>query len=73
MIPSIFEGSEANYASAMFQFAVSSKSCRSVEGDELQSRFATYKALSADNSSLLKSEALSARLRRCLENFETLT
>ncbi|KAJ5752241.1 hypothetical protein N7520_009158 [Penicillium odoratum] len=44
-----------------------------VSGDELKARFSTYKALVADNSSLLVSETFSMHLRGCLEKSTTLT
>ncbi|CAG8910032.1 unnamed protein product [Penicillium egyptiacum] len=43
-----------------------------MKDDELKSRFTIYKALVADSSSLLESEAFSARLRCCLEKFKNL-
>nr|UXX61849.1 hypothetical protein FAC4N16_22 [Penicillium fuscum] len=72
MIPSVFEGSNAKGESFMSEFALSSKSCRPVSGDELKARLLIYKALVADSSSLLKSEAFSKRLRKFLENFDNL-
>lgn len=72
MIPSVFDGSHATSEHAISEFAVSSKSCQPVSGDELKARFSTYKALVADNSSLLESESFSTRLRRCLEKFNNL-
>ncbi|KAJ5660139.1 hypothetical protein N7507_006590 [Penicillium longicatenatum] len=72
MIPSVFDGSHAASEHAIFEFAVSSKSCQPVSGDELKARFSTYKALVADNSSLLESETFSTRLRGCLEKFDNL-
>lgn len=73
MIPSVFDGSHAESESAISEFAVSSKSCQPVSGDELRTRFSTYKCLVADNSRLLESEALSNQLSRCLEKFDNLT
>jgi hypothetical protein len=72
VIPSVFEGSDAQNETTMSEFAVSSKSCQPVRSDELKSRSATYKALAADSSSLLESEAFIARPRRGLEKFENL-
>ncbi|KAJ5769686.1 hypothetical protein N7520_004245 [Penicillium odoratum] len=72
IIPSVFDGSHAASEYGISEFAVSSKSCQPVSGDELKARFSTYKALVADNSSLLESETFSTRLRGCLENFDNL-
>ena len=72
MIPSVFRGSDAQNETTMSEFAMSSKICQPMKSDELKSRFATYKALVADSSSLLESEVFIARLRRCLEKFENL-
>ncbi|KAJ5539449.1 hypothetical protein N7513_007781 [Penicillium frequentans] len=72
MIPSVFDGSHAANEHAISEFAVSSKSCQPVSGDELKARFSTYKALVADNSSLLESETFSTRLHVCLEKFDNL-
>ncbi|KAJ5915394.1 hypothetical protein N7466_011327 [Penicillium verhagenii] len=72
MIPSVFNGSHATSEHAISEFAVSSKSCRPVSGDELTARFSIYEALVADNSSLLESENFSKRLRECLEKFDNL-
>ncbi|KAJ5792461.1 uncharacterized protein N7503_008439 [Penicillium pulvis] len=72
MIPSVFDGSHAADEHAISEFAVSSKSCQSVSGEELKARFSTYKALVADNSSLLESETFSTRLRGCLGKFDNL-
>ena len=72
MIPSVFDGSHAESESSISEFAVSSKSCRSVFNDELKARFSTYKVLITDNSSLLELEAFSTRLRKCLERFDNL-
>ncbi|CAG7937415.1 unnamed protein product [Penicillium nalgiovense] len=43
-----------------------------VEGEELKARYAIHQAMVADSSSLLESEAFSTRLRRCLEQLESL-
>ncbi|KAJ5628471.1 hypothetical protein N7490_010699 [Penicillium lividum] len=72
MIPSVFDGSHAASEHDISEFAVSSKNCRPVSGDELKARFSTYKALVADNSGLLESETFSTRLRGCLEKFDNL-
>ncbi|CAG8336730.1 unnamed protein product [Penicillium nalgiovense] len=43
-----------------------------VEGEELKARYAIHQAMVADSSSLLVSEAFDTRLRRCLEQLESL-
>ncbi|KAJ5767192.1 uncharacterized protein N7511_004808 [Penicillium nucicola] len=59
MIPIVFNGTEQTLG----MISISSKSCRQVNGDELESRHAVHKAMLADNLNLLGSEAFSIRLR----------
>ncbi|KAJ5515745.1 hypothetical protein N7527_007305 [Penicillium freii] len=72
MIPTVFEGFHDRTLKNMGELSVSSKSCRLAEGEELKARYTTYKAMVADNSNLLESEAFGVRLRKCLERFENL-
>jgi hypothetical protein len=68
MIPIVFDGSEK----PLGMVSISSKSCRQVNGDELERRYAVHKAMLADNSNLLESEAFSIRLRECMDRFKNL-
>ncbi|KAJ5661065.1 uncharacterized protein N7484_000437 [Penicillium longicatenatum] len=68
MIPTVFDGTEE----PLGMVSISSKSCRQVNGDELENRYAVHKAMLADNSNLLESEALSVRLRECMDRFKNL-
>ncbi|CAG7943137.1 unnamed protein product, partial [Penicillium nalgiovense] len=68
MIPTVFNGAE----NPLGMVSISSKSCRQVNGDELESRHAIHKAMLADNSNLLGSEAFSVRLRECMDRFQNL-
>ncbi|KGO63540.1 hypothetical protein PITC_049220 [Penicillium italicum] len=68
MIPIVFNGTEK----PLGMVSISSKSCRQVKGDELESRHAIHKAMLADNSNLLESEAFSVRLRECMDRFQNL-
>lgn len=68
MIPIVFNGTE----NPLGMVSISSKSCRQVNGDELESRHAIHKAMLADNSNLLESEAFSVRLRECMDRFQNL-
>ncbi|KAJ5258743.1 hypothetical protein N7524_010299 [Penicillium chrysogenum] len=68
MIPTVFNGTEM----PLGMVSISSKSCRQVNGDELESRHAIHKAMLADNSNLLESEAFSVRLRECMDRFQNL-
>jgi hypothetical protein len=68
MIPIVFDGTEM----PLGMVSISSKSCRQVNGDELESRYAVHKAMLADNSNLLESEAFSVRLRECMDRFKNL-
>ena len=72
MIPTVFEGFHDRTLKNMGELSVSSKSCRLAEEEELKARYTTYKAMVADNSNLLESEAFGVRLRKCLERFENL-
>ncbi|OQE33232.1 hypothetical protein PENNAL_c0733G04306, partial [Penicillium nalgiovense] len=55
MIPTVFNGTEK----PLGMVSISSKSCRQVNGDELERRHAIHKAMLTDNSNLLESEAFS--------------
>ena len=68
MIPIVFNGTEK----PLGMVSISSKSCRQVNGDELESRHAIHKAMLTDNSNLLESEAFSIRLRECMDRFQNL-
>lgn len=68
MIPIVFDGTEK----PLGMISISSKSCRQVNGDELESRHAVHKAMLADNLKLLGSEAFSVRLRECIDRFKNL-
>lgn len=68
MIPIVFDGIEK----PLGMISISSKSCRQVNGDELESRHAVHKAMLADNLNLLGSEAFSVRLRECMDRFKNL-
>lgn len=68
MIPIVFDGTEK----PLDMVTISSKSCRQVNGDELESRYAVHKAMLADNFNLLESEAFSVRLRECMDRFKNL-
>ncbi|CAG8099327.1 unnamed protein product [Penicillium nalgiovense] len=68
MIPTVFNGTEK----PLGMVSISSKSCRQVNGDELERRHAIHKAMLTDNSNLLESEAFSVRLRECMDRFQNL-
>lgn len=68
MIPTVFSGTEKPIG----MVSISSKSCRQVKGDELNTRHAVHKAMIADNSNLLESETFSVRLRECMDRFQNL-
>lgn len=68
MIPTVFGGTEK----PLGMVSISSKSCRQVQGDELNTRHAVHKAMIADNSNLLESETFSVRLRECMSRFQNL-
>jgi hypothetical protein len=68
MIPIVFDGTEK----PLGMVSISSKSCRQVNGHELESRYAVHKAMLADNSNLLESEAFSVRLRECMDRLKNL-
>jgi hypothetical protein len=68
MILTVFGGTERS----MGMVSISSKSCRQVKGDELETPYAVYKAMIIDNSNLLESETFSIRLRGCLDRFQKL-
>ncbi|KAJ5785562.1 uncharacterized protein N7503_010774 [Penicillium pulvis] len=68
MIPTVFSGTEEPIG----MVSISSKSCRQVKGDELNTRHAVHKAMVADNSNLLESETFSVRLRECINRFKNL-
>jgi hypothetical protein len=68
MIPVVFDGAEG----PLGMISISSKSCRQVKGDELESRRAVQKDMIADNRNLLESEAFSDRLRECMDRFKNI-
>lgn len=68
MIPTVFSGTEKPIG----MVSISSKSCRQVKGDGLNTRHAVHKAMIVDNSNLLKSETFSVRLRECMDRFQNL-
>ncbi|CAI7639624.1 unnamed protein product [Penicillium bialowiezense] len=68
MIPVVFDGAEG----PLGMISISSKSCRQVKGDELESRRAVQKDMLADNRNLLESEAFSVRLRECMDRFKNI-
>jgi hypothetical protein len=68
MIPTVFDGHEQRPG----MISISSKSCRQVKGDDLESRHAVHKAMLADNLSLLGSEAFSVGLRESIDRFKNL-
>lgn len=72
MIPTVFEGLHNLDESNMRELRVSAKSCHPIDGDELKARCKTYKAMVADSSNLLNSDAFSARLSKCMEKFNNL-
>ncbi len=66
MIPIVFDSTEKPLGIV----SISSKSCRQVNSNKLESRYAIYKSMLADNSDLLESEAFSVRLRECIDRFK---
>ncbi|CAI7583081.1 unnamed protein product [Penicillium discolor] len=68
MIPVVFDGAEG----PLGMISISSKSCRQVKGDEMESRRAVQKDMIADNRNLLESEAFSDRLRGCIDRFKNI-
>jgi hypothetical protein len=68
LIPVVFDGAEG----PLGMISISSKSCRQVKGDELESRRAVQKDMLADNRNLLESEAFSLRLRECMDRFKNI-
>ncbi|OQD72836.1 hypothetical protein PENANT_c223G02143 [Penicillium antarcticum] len=68
MIPVVFDGAEGSLG----MISISSKSCRQVKGDELESRRAVQKDMLADNRNLLESETFSLRLRECMDRFKNI-
>lgn len=68
MIPVVFDGAEG----PLGMISISSKSCRQVKGDELESRRAVQKDMITDNRNLLESEAFSDRLRECMDQFKNI-
>ncbi|KAJ5876467.1 uncharacterized protein N7529_002051 [Penicillium soppii] len=68
MIPVVFDGDEG----PLGMISISSKSCRQVKGDELESRRTVQKDMIADNRNLLESEAFSDRLRECMDRFKSI-
>lgn len=72
MIPTMLEGLHNLDDSNMRELHVSGKSCHPVEGDELNDHCVIYKAIVADSSNLLNSEAFGARISKCMERFKNL-
>ncbi|OQD76232.1 hypothetical protein PENANT_c135G08544 [Penicillium antarcticum] len=68
MIPVVFDGAEG----PLGMISISSKSCRQVKGDELESRRAVQKDMIADNRNVLEAEAFSDRLRECMDQFKNI-
>ncbi|CAG8179286.1 unnamed protein product [Penicillium salamii] len=68
MIPVMFDGTEKPPG----MISISSKSCRQIKGDDLESRHTVHKAMLADNLNLLESERFSVRLRECMNRFKNI-
>ncbi|CAG7921966.1 unnamed protein product [Penicillium olsonii] len=68
MIPVVFDGAEG----PLGMVSISSKSCRQVKGDQLESRRAVQRDMIADNRNLLESEAFSLRLREFMDRFKNI-
>ncbi|KAJ5501224.1 hypothetical protein N7453_006041 [Penicillium expansum] len=68
MIPVVFDGAEG----PLGMISISSKSCRQVKGDKLESRRTVQKDMITDNRNLLESEAFSDRLRECMDRFKNI-
>lgn len=72
IIPTVFEGVHQLGENNMGEYRESSKSCQPLDGDELRDRYHTYKAMITDNSDLLNSHVFSARLSKCMNQFDNL-
>lgn len=73
MIPTVFDGqhelSREEFADS--DWAVSSKSCLKIQGEELDARYAAYQSIVADHLDLVRSD-LTTRLARCFRRFKNL-